>query len=81
MNRRDFLQCAALLAAGTTIVPSTWAMNHEQKSFLAAQPNYIDRQPLIFFTDAQRSAVIAIAEQIIPLTEDSPGAREAGTPR
>jgi gluconate 2-dehydrogenase gamma chain len=81
MNRREFLQCAALLAAGTTVVPSSWGMNHEQKTFLAGQPNYIDRHPLTFFTESQRSAVAAIAEQIIPLTDDSPGALEAGTPR
>jgi glucoside 3-dehydrogenase (cytochrome c) hitch-hiker subunit len=81
MNRRDFLQCAALLAAGTTVVPSAWAMNHEQKTFLAARPNYIDSHPLTFFTDAQRSAIAAIADQIIPRTQDSPGALDAGASR
>ena len=80
MNRRDFLQCAALLAAGATVIPNTWSMNHEQAAFLAAQPDYIDREPLNFFTDVQRAAVSAIADQIIPAT-DTPGAVEAGAPR
>ncbi len=80
MNRRDFLQCAALLAAGATALPSTWAMNHEQRAFLAAQPNYVDRAPLTFFDAAQRAAVSAVAQQIIPAT-DTPGAIDAGAPR
>ena len=80
MNRRDFLQCAALLTAGATVIPNTWSMNHEQAAFLAAQPDYIDREPLNFFSDLQRSAVSAIANQVIPAT-DTPGALEAGAPR
>ncbi|MEH6570108.1 MAG: twin-arginine translocation signal domain-containing protein, partial [Halioglobus sp.] len=66
MNRRDFLQCAALLAAGATVIPNTWSMSHEQATFLAAQPDYIDREPLNFFTGVQRAAVSAIADQVIP---------------
>ncbi len=80
MNRREFLQCAALLTAGASVLPSTWAMNHEQTAFLASQPNYVDRQPLTFFTEAQRATVSAVAEQIIPAT-DTPGANDAGVPR
>lgn len=80
MNRREFLQCAVVLAAGASVPPTSWAMSHEQQAFLASQLNYIDRQPLTFFTEAQRAAVAAVAEQIIPAT-DSPGAVDAGTPR
>lgn len=80
MNRREFLQCAAVLAAGASVMPSTWAMNHEQTAFLAAQPNYVDRHPLTFFNASQRAAVAAVAEQIIPAT-DTPGAGDAGAPR
>ena len=80
MNRREFLQCAAVLAAGVSTLPSGWAMNSEQQGFLAAQANYIDRQPLTFFTPAQRAVVAVIAEQVIPKT-DSPGASDAGVPR
>lgn len=80
MNRREFLECAAVLAVGATVLPSSWAMNHEQQAFLAAQPDYIDRHPLTFFTERQRAAVTAVAEQIIPAT-DTPGALAAGAPR
>ncbi len=80
MNRREFLQCAALLAAGTSVIPSSWALNEEQKVFLTSQPNYIDRHPLAFFNTSQRAAITAIAEQIIPAT-DTPGAIDAGAPR
>lgn len=80
MNRREFLQCAAVLAAGASVLPSSWAMNHEQQAFLAAQPDYIDRHPLSFFTERQRALVTAVAEQIIPAT-DTPGALAAGAPR
>jgi len=80
MKRREFLQCAAVLAAGASTLPSAWSMNHEQKTFLAAQANYIDRQTLTFFTPAQREVVAIVAEHVIPRTE-TPGAKEAGVPR
>ena len=80
MNRREFLQCAAMLAAGTSTMPASWAMNNTQQVFLAAQANYIDRKPLTFFSPAQRALVTTIAEHVIPRT-DTPGASDAGVPR
>ena len=80
MNRREFLQCAAMLAAGTTTIPASWAMNNTQQVFLAAQANYIDLKPLRFFSPSQRALVTTIAEHIIPKT-DTPGAIDAGVPR
>jgi len=80
MKRREFLQCAAVLAAGATAIPNGWSMNAEQKTFLAARRNYIDSRPLVFFKDQQRATITAIAEHIIPAT-DTPGATAAGVPR
>ena len=80
MNRRDFLQCAALLAAGVGASPASWSLSEGQQAFLAAQPDYVDREPRRPFTAAQRAAVSAAAEQVIPAT-DTPGAIDAGTPR
>jgi len=80
MNRRDFLQAAAVLAAGASVLPAGWTMSHEQQAFLASRPDYIDRHHPDFFTPQQRATVAAVAQQIIPAT-DTPGATEAGVPR
>ena len=80
MNRREFLQCAAVLAAGGSGLHHALALSQEQQAFLAAQPNYIDRQAPEFFSERQRAAVASVAEQIIPAT-DTPGAIDAGVPR
>ncbi|GAB3291914.1 gluconate 2-dehydrogenase subunit 3 family protein [Parahaliea aestuarii] len=80
MNRREFLQAAALLAAGATAVPRGWTMSTAQQNFLAAQPDYIDRHSVDFFTPLQRSTISAMAGQVIPAT-DTPGALDAGVPR
>jgi gluconate 2-dehydrogenase gamma chain len=80
MNRREFIQCAALLAAGTAGIPNSWSMNHEQHRFLAAEKSYINNKPLTFFSGQQRAVVKVIAQLIIPTT-DTPGAIEAGSDR
>lgn len=80
MNRRDFLQAAAVLAAGASVLPNGWSMNQQQRAFLAARPDYIDRRQPALFTPGQRATVTAVAEHIIPRTE-TPGARDAGVPR
>ena len=80
MKRRELLQCAALLAAGTTATPKLWALTPQQSKFIAAQPAYIDRKAATYFTPAQRAAVRALVQQIIPAT-DTPGAIEAEVPR
>ncbi|MFT4998828.1 MAG: gluconate 2-dehydrogenase gamma chain [Chitinophagales bacterium] len=80
MNRREFIQCAAVLAAGSTVIPKTWSMSHEQHRFLAAEQSYISNKPLTLFSDQQRAAVKVIAQLIIPTT-DTAGAIEAGSDR
>ena len=80
MNRREFLQVAALLASGAAIAPRGWALNHEQHAFLAAGPNFVDQPFAPVFSEAERRAIAAMVEQIIPTT-DTPGALEAGVPR
>jgi hypothetical protein len=80
MKRREFIQAAAVLTSGAAVLPPGWAMNHEQRVFLAAQPAYIERRQPDFFSPAQRAAVSAAAEQVIPQT-DTPGAADAGVPR
>jgi gluconate 2-dehydrogenase gamma chain len=80
MKRRELLQCAALLAAGTAATPKLWALTPQQSRYLAAQSAYIDSHAATYFTPAQRATVGALAQQIIPTT-DTPGAVEAGVPK
>lgn len=80
MKRREFLQAAAIVAVGATVLPSGWVLSAEQKVFLAAQPNFIDQKPLTFFNEDQRAMVTAVVDHIIPAT-DTPGGLDAGTPR
>ncbi len=80
MNRREFLQCAALLAAGSINAPASWALTTEQNVFLAQRKNFIDSNVGSALSERQRAAVAAVAEQIIPAT-DTPGAGDAGVPR
>lgn len=78
MNRREFLQCAALVTAGGSITP--WALSEEQSAFIAARPDYIERRRPGLFNSLERSAVEQAAERIIPAT-NTPGALDAGVPR
>lgn len=80
MNRRELLQCAALLTAGSGIVPNTWSLSSEQRTFLASRGSYLDRVELTFFTSSQRAMVAAMSELTIPRT-DTPGAIDAGAPQ
>lgn len=80
MKRRELLQCAALLAAGTTATPKLWALTTQQSAYLSAQSAYIDQHAATYFTPVQRAAVSAMVQQIIPTT-DTPGAIEAGVPK
>ena len=80
MNRREFIQCAAMLAAGTAVAPAGWTLSEEQSRFLAARAPYIDRPSPGLFNPAQMAAVTAAADVTIPRT-DTPGAIDAGVPR
>ncbi len=80
MNRREFLQCAALLTAGSGVVPDTWALTLEQQTYLGARGSYLDRVTLTLFSGEQRAMVAAMSELTIPRT-DTPGAIDAGVPQ
>ena len=79
MNRRHFLECAALLISGVSASRMGWTLTEAQRVHLANAPDYID-QAVDYFTPEQRSVVAAIAETIILRTE-TPGAIDAGVPR
>ncbi|MEP0203915.1 MAG: gluconate 2-dehydrogenase subunit 3 family protein [Halioglobus sp.] len=80
MNRREFLQCAALISAGATVVPKGWTLSQDQSRYLAASPPYIEQAAPSFFSVSQRADVRAMADLIIPRT-DTPGALDAGADR
>ena len=79
MNRRQFLECAVLAIGGASASSLGWTLSEEQQVFLAAAPNFTERE-VNYLTEAQRAAVAAVAETIIPRTE-TPGAIDAGVPR
>ena len=78
MNRREFLECAAVLISGTAISRFASALSEEQRVYLASAPDYTS-QKADFFSPEQRKVVAAIAQTIIPRT-DTPGAIDAGVP-
>jgi gluconate 2-dehydrogenase gamma chain len=79
MNRREFLQCAAILVSGAAVSQMGLALTQEQLTYLATAPDYIARTVSMFDAE-QRRFVAAVADTIIPRT-DSPGAIDAGVPR
>ena len=78
MNRREFLQCAAILASGVSVSQLSFSLSEEQKVFLANAPDF-NARPVNYFTAEQRAIVAAMAEVIIPRTE-TPGAIDAHVP-
>ena len=79
MNRRELLQCAAVLISGVSASRLVFALSQEQWTYLATAPDYTDRK-VDYLTPAQRRIIAAMAEVIIPETE-TPGAIAAGVPR
>ncbi len=78
MNRREFLQCAAVLVGSAGIPSGALALTSEQMTYLAAADDYV-KQPASLFSSRQRAIIAAAAEIIIPRT-DTPGANDAGVP-
>lgn len=79
MNRREFLQCAAILVSGASASQLGFSLTEEQRVHLASAPNF-NTGEVDYFSDAQRKIVAAMCEVIIPRT-DTPGAIDAGVPR
>lgn len=78
MNRREFLECAAILIGGVSASQLSFSLSEAQRTYMATAPNYAARQA-DYLTPAQRRAVAVLAEAIIPAT-DTPGAINAGVP-
>ena len=79
MNRREFLECAAILVSGVGASQLGFALSREQEVYLATAPDYISGE-LDYLTEAERKIIAAMAEVVIPRTE-TPGAIDAGVPR
>ncbi|EEB78401.1 hypothetical protein GPB2148_117 [marine gamma proteobacterium HTCC2148] len=79
MNRREFLQCAAILVSGASASQLGVALTQEQQVYLAAAPDY-NQGATRLLNDAQRKTIAAMCEIVIPRT-DTPGAIDAGVPR
>jgi gluconate 2-dehydrogenase gamma chain len=78
MNRREFLQCAAILVSGVSVSQLGFSLSEEQQLFLANAPDF-NTSAVNYFSAAQREIVAAMAEAIIPRTE-TPGAIDARVP-
>ncbi len=78
MNRREFLQCAAILVSGVGVSQLGFSLSEEQMIFLANAPDFNTR-PVNYFSAGQREIITAMAEVIIPRTE-TPGAIDARVP-
>ena len=78
MNRREFLQCAAILVSGSSAAQLGFSLTEEQEVYLATAPDFT-ATPVNYFTPPQREIIAAMVEVIIPRT-DTPGAIDAGVP-
>lgn len=78
MNRRELLQCAAILVGGVGVGRVGLALTAEQQRYLADAPD-VRGDVVDYLTPAQRKIVAAMAEVVIPRT-DTPGAIDAGVP-
>ena len=79
MNRREFLECAAILISGASASQLGFSLSAEQKTYLATAPDYI-AQTAQYFSEAQKATLAMLTEPIMPRT-DTPGAIDAGVPR
>ena len=79
MNRREFLQCAAILVSGASASQVGFSLSEEQQVHLAAWANY-NTGTTNYLNESQRAIIAAMAEVVIPRT-DTPGAIDAGVPR
>lgn len=79
MNRREFLECAAILIGGVSASQAGFTLSAEQKTYLATAPNYIAKAAN-YLNDAQKATLALLTETILPRT-DTPGAIDAGVPR
>ena len=68
MNRRGFLECAALLVGGVTASQASFSLTDEQKVYLATASDYVASET-DFFTSDQRELITHFSEIIIPETQ------------
>ena len=78
MNRREILQCAAILVSGSSADQLGFRLTEEQEVYLATAPDFT-ATPVNYVTPPQREIIAAMVETIIPRT-DTPGAIDAGVP-
>lgn len=79
MNRREFLQCAAILISGSSAAQLGFSLSEEQQVYLATAPDF-NSTTVNYFSPVQRKIIAAMTEVIIPRTE-TPGAIDAGVPK
>ena len=78
MNRREFMQCAVILATGVGASQLGFSLTEEQQVYLASAPDY-NKSDVNYFSAGQRKIVAAMTEVVIPRTE-TPGAIDARVP-
>jgi gluconate 2-dehydrogenase gamma chain len=75
MNRREWLKCMSMLAAGAVAAPSLLAVFDAHAAAQGA-----DDSALQFFNPSQSGVIAAVVDIILPRS-DTPGALDAGVPR